>query len=88
LIAKGADPGISTDGRYAPVFVTGYANIEENPRATKLAIDIYHMMNDVSNVYDKHKGELLNTNEYDCVPNITGTFTECGPAPSLIQKYQ
>ena len=88
LIPKGADPGISTDGTFAPFFATGYADIEDDPRATEKAVQIYKMMKDVSTVYNKYNGELLNTNEYECRPNITGTFTECGPAPSMRMKYE
>jgi hypothetical protein len=88
LIPKGADPGISTDGNFAPFFATGYADIEHDPRATQKAINVYKMMKDVSAVYDKHSGELLNNNDYECTPNITGTFTECGPQPAIRMNYQ
>lgn len=88
LLSNGADVGISSDGTFAPVFATGYADIQHDPRATQRAINTYNMINDVSNVYNKYSGDILNVNEYECRPNITGTFTECGPEPSMKTKYQ
>lgn len=88
LIPTGVDAGIASDGSIMPFFATGYGDIEHDPRATKKAVQVYRMMKDVSAVYNEHTGDLLNTNNYDCLPNITGTFTECGPPPSTRMNYE
>jgi hypothetical protein len=88
LIPKGVVAGLSTDASLMPFFASGYTDIEDDPRATEKAIEIYRMMKDVSTVYDKYNGELLNKNDYECLPNITSTFTECGPSPASRTDYE